>query len=458
MLALTGVVLHRGVAVRRRSRARALLLFYEHALVGRGNLSRIDKAFFDMNAYVSLGFFALVLADEFVRVGTGGEPAPRHLAHIPSPSASVVAVVAPSASAARAAPSPSATAALPPNKPCSCRLTYGPVRQPFVGEVALAATDTGVSVVAQRGGVPIIRHVTASAPAVAVADAALPRAESPPCALAGSFSFCMDPAGAIHRRPVQAQEQDVVVARGRPGAAFAAELIDGDRVVLAFLVDHRTTEGVVSEAWAVLDDGPPLRLSEEGSGATSVALAPRAGSILALLLDGRVAMTPAHARTLVVADGKLRAGPDAVIFLGGEAEAHTRGVLGMSATGASFALIPIAAEAGFGLAAARVDDPPTIDEPVTWSLYPNGLDPAPIVATHGGPLRLARVRPLEARFDAPWGLELGALDDAGAFVSHGLVTSRGRVRTLAMAGGPAGTLWLAYGDETGTWLERRACP
>ena len=385
-------------------------------------------------------------------------PASDASARLPSPSTSAPVAVAPLASATRPAPPPSTSAPLPSNKPCSCRLAYGPARQPFVGEVALSPTDSGVFVVAQQGGVPIVRHVRPGAPAASAADAALPRAESPPCAVAGSFSFCIDPAGAVHRRPLEAGEPDVIVARGRPGAAFAAQLIDAVHVVLAFVADRRTTEGIVSEAYAVLDDGPPVRLSEEGNGATSVALAPHAGSLLALLLDGRVAMTPAHARTLALVDGKLRAGPDAVIFLGGEAEAHTRGVLAVSATGASFALIAIAVEAGFGLAAVRIDDPPRIDEPVTWSIYPNGLDPAPVVATHRGPIRVARVRPLEARFDAPWGLELELLDDAGSFTSYGLVTTKGRVRSVAMAADPAGTLWLAYRDEAGTWLERRACP
>ena len=34
---------------------------YEHWLVRTGDLSRIDKAFFDLNGYVSLGFLAAVL-------------------------------------------------------------------------------------------------------------------------------------------------------------------------------------------------------------------------------------------------------------------------------------------------------------------------------------------------------------------------------------------------------------
>jgi len=45
----------------------AALLAYEHALVAKGDLSKIDKAFFDVNAWLSVGFFVLTLADEWVR-------------------------------------------------------------------------------------------------------------------------------------------------------------------------------------------------------------------------------------------------------------------------------------------------------------------------------------------------------------------------------------------------------
>jgi len=67
LLALTGVVLHRGLLYGAAVAITAALLVYEHVLVGKGNLARIDKAFFDVNAYVSLGFFVLVSADELVR-------------------------------------------------------------------------------------------------------------------------------------------------------------------------------------------------------------------------------------------------------------------------------------------------------------------------------------------------------------------------------------------------------
>ncbi len=62
-----GIFLHRGAAYFCGVGCAALILTYEHALVGKGNLSKINKAFFDMNAYVSVAFFALTLIDELRR-------------------------------------------------------------------------------------------------------------------------------------------------------------------------------------------------------------------------------------------------------------------------------------------------------------------------------------------------------------------------------------------------------
>lgn len=42
------------------------LLVYEHWLVGPGDLSKIDRAFFDLNGYVSLAYLACVLIEVFV--------------------------------------------------------------------------------------------------------------------------------------------------------------------------------------------------------------------------------------------------------------------------------------------------------------------------------------------------------------------------------------------------------
>jgi 4-hydroxybenzoate polyprenyltransferase len=66
-LAGAGLVLHRGPAYAVAVATAAALLVYEHALVHRRGLSAIDRAFFDVNAWVSVAFFALVLADELLR-------------------------------------------------------------------------------------------------------------------------------------------------------------------------------------------------------------------------------------------------------------------------------------------------------------------------------------------------------------------------------------------------------
>ncbi|MFT3921401.1 MAG: UbiA-like polyprenyltransferase [Myxococcales bacterium] len=42
------------------------ILAYEHSLVKPNDLSKIDKAFFDLNGYVSVGFFLCVLADHML--------------------------------------------------------------------------------------------------------------------------------------------------------------------------------------------------------------------------------------------------------------------------------------------------------------------------------------------------------------------------------------------------------
>jgi 4-hydroxybenzoate polyprenyltransferase len=41
----------------------ATILFWEHRLVTPNDLSRINRAFFDFNAYVSIGYLLTTIAD-----------------------------------------------------------------------------------------------------------------------------------------------------------------------------------------------------------------------------------------------------------------------------------------------------------------------------------------------------------------------------------------------------------
>jgi 4-hydroxybenzoate polyprenyltransferase len=45
----------------------AIILFWEHRLVTPTDLSRVNRAFFDFNAYVSVGYFLTILADTLLR-------------------------------------------------------------------------------------------------------------------------------------------------------------------------------------------------------------------------------------------------------------------------------------------------------------------------------------------------------------------------------------------------------
>ena len=66
-LVSAGALLQRGPLYFVGVAVTAMLLAYEQSIVGAGKLEKIDKAFFDVNAWVSVGFFVFTLADELVR-------------------------------------------------------------------------------------------------------------------------------------------------------------------------------------------------------------------------------------------------------------------------------------------------------------------------------------------------------------------------------------------------------
>jgi 4-hydroxybenzoate polyprenyltransferase len=61
-----GLTLARGAAYFGGVALVAGLLAYEHAIVRPSDLSRVNKAFFDLNGYVSLGFFVCVMLDAWL--------------------------------------------------------------------------------------------------------------------------------------------------------------------------------------------------------------------------------------------------------------------------------------------------------------------------------------------------------------------------------------------------------
>ena len=186
------------------------------------------------------------------------------------------------------------------------------------------------------------------------------------------------------------------MGEARPGTRIAASSF-GEHDAVAYLAAKKTSEGLTTHAWIAIDDAVPGVLSEDGSGASAVTLARRGAEVVAVYLDARMAMTPVHARVLAWTGTAATLGKDAVLFIAGSPERRTAAVVGVAATGAAFALLPVAGESDFwGMAAIPINGEPKDDVKAVWSLYPNGLDPALIAATVGAPLvRIARVRPLD---------------------------------------------------------------
>ncbi|MDP9034394.1 MAG: hypothetical protein M3O50_06275 [Myxococcota bacterium] len=279
-----------------------------------------------------------------------------------------------------------------------------------------------------------------------------------PCAFAGDSLFCPNRSGAVHRS-TRGRDVGRVVASSRSGSRVSAALLGDSHTALAYLASRKTTEGWVSEAWLAIDDEAPSRISDDGSGATAVILASRGANVIALSIDARMALTAMHAR-VVTYDKRLNVGDDTVVFVGGPGDRGTAAALAAPRDGPAWSLLPIAKDVGsFGLALVRLDTPPRVDEPVTWSMYPNGLDPAPVAVAYGNRRLLAtRVRPETANPVSRRVLELGEVDgSSGVFSPVQIIPTTGNPTDATLVVDAHDAIWLAWSDAAGGWLEELRC-
>ena len=324
-----------------------------------------------------------------------------------------------------------------------------------------AATSPASSAAASSAlAAPSASPAATSPASSAAASAASPpapeeeRIRLPACALAGGFTFCVDAEGAIHRRTTGA-EDDKIVAKGRRGTPVSAAALDG-HTFYAFLANQRTSEGLIVRAFVGVDDEIPIPLSEEGSGATFVGLVPRSEDVLAMYIDARTALTPIHARTLRF-EGRLARGNDAVVFVGGGSDGRIRGALGRSVDGPALLFVAGAHDdKEYGVVTLVIDGEPKDDLPGKWSLYPAPITTSPLAATSGkSPVRLARVRPENKDPAADQVLDLGHVDKDGVFSEKCVVAKASLFSEVGLAVDEKGSLWVAYTNKQGTWVEQR---
>ncbi len=363
---------------------------------------------------------------------------------------------------------PSATSGETPTKPpdagvSACRLLGGPVQLSAHGAPSLESRGNEMLAVLNEDGHPATLAFRAGlvAPGVLTSvpsSSPTTRALRVPCAVTDDIAFCPDRMGEVYRSTLAGGNAQVV-ASSFAGTHVSAGRVAGQSAVLVYLAHRQTSEGWVTEAWIAGEEGRPERLSEDGSGATSSALAARGSSLLAVTVDSRVALTAMHARAIRYDHG-VQLGEDVVTFVGGPGDPGSAAALALFPSSAGWALLPIPQDvSSFGLAIVKLDDPPRVDEPVLWSLYPDGLDPAPVAtALSGSRVWVARVRPRQRGPGSLRDLELGELKSDGSFVAKQIVAAATGATGVALASDAHGALWVAWLDASGSWVERLSCP
>jgi hypothetical protein len=256
---------------------------------------------------------------------------------------------------------------------------------------------------------------------------------------------------------------EVLAADALDGTRVAAETVTGvgaaDRsreVAIYIARAAKKTDERGARIWVEGAGSAPL--SSDGSGASSVALAPSDGGLVAVMLDLRSAMSPVHARTIAVGErGPAQLGPDVVVFVGPSPEGRTEVVAAPSSDG-PVAFIPFAPDtASFGLASLAIGREPHLDAKVQWRMYPNGLEPAPVAsALFCGRTWVAYARPSAAAPASPHVLALAPIEK-GAFGPELTAAQGFDFVSVSLAAREDGGAWLAWVSNGRSWIRAVRC-
>jgi hypothetical protein len=204
--------------------------------------------------------------------------------------------------------------------------------------------------------------------------------------------------------------------------------------------------------------GELVRVSPEGSSATSVVIVPGNPLPRIVVLAGRTGMSPVHVRKVHASQKGIELDQDEVVWIAPGShvmtEIHALGRKDHSAV----VFLPTAKDFNdFGLAQLSLSPQGgQIPEP-DWRVYPNGLDPAPVATAHFCDQDyVLYVRPSEERPYAPQELHLAPIQ--GHVPGEGDVIARARAfgdLSLAKTDEGATAVWTAAGR---TWAMAIPCP
>jgi hypothetical protein len=253
---------------------------------------------------------------------------------------------------------------------------------------------------------------------------------------------------------------EVLATDALDGTRVAAETVavgTGRREVAIYIARaEKKLDERASRIW--VEGAGAAALSSDGSGASSVALAPSAAGLLAVMLDARAAMSPVHARTIELGEsGPARLGPDVVVFVGPSPEGHTEIAVTSGGEG-PIAFIPFAPDiSSFGLSSLAIGHEPHLDAKVQWRMYPNGLEPAPVAAaTICGRTWVAYARPSAAAPASPHVLALAPVEK-GAFGPELPAAQGFDFVSVSLAPRDEGGAWLTWVGGGRSWIRAIRC-
>jgi hypothetical protein len=138
---------------------------------------------------------------------------------------------------------------------------------------------------------------------------------------------------------------------------------------------------LVAKLW--VEGAEPEVLTAEGNSTHSVSLVSTEDGVLAISVQARMAITPVHVRRIRFAADKPVLGEDVVVWVGGGIQPLTEMSVLRSGKADLWGFLPHERSiTEFGLARLDITTTPTMDTATSWTLYPNGIDPAPVAVGH----------------------------------------------------------------------------
>lgn len=272
-----------------------------------------------------------------------------------------------------------------------------------------------------------------------------------PAVLEG-FAYWVSKGRLVRRRIGAPSSLEVLAVDARDGTRVQAVRYHG-RAAVAY-IGKLESDRLVARVW--LEGAGNLLLSPAGSSANSVALAEFGGRLWAVFLEARTGMSSLHALRFTFGKGAPTIEEDVVVWVGGTAQPLTEVQLALTQQ-SLLALLPIERDIStFGLARLALGRAPSVGQLPAWTLYPNGLEPAPLaVARACGESLLALVMPVDARPRASGDLQLRVLDGEG--VGGALSVAHARVFANVSLVAANGRVLVSYVADRRTWALLVAC-